>query len=57
LAAANSSIEQIRQFIDADTLAYLSNDGLFQAVQSDANEFCAACFDGHYPTKLFGLDQ
>jgi len=56
LIAANHSIEKIREFIGADSLAYLSTEGLFKAIQSNEQNFCAACFTGHYPTELFGLN-
>lgn len=56
LIAAQQSVEQIRRFVEADTLAYLSIEGLFKAVQESHNNFCAACFDGKYPTPLFGLE-
>ncbi len=55
LIAAQQSIEEIRQFIDADTLSYLSLDGLFRAMNASSNHFCAACFDGKYPTPLHGM--
>ena len=53
LIAAQQSIEEIRQYIDADTLHYLSTEGMMKAVQGDHSQFCAACFDGRYPTELF----
>lgn len=56
LIASNQSIEEIRKYVGADSLAYLSMKGLFKAVEGQQNEFCAACFDGHYPTDLYGLD-
>lgn len=52
LIAAHQSIEQIRDFIGADTLGYLSIEGMFQAIGTSKNRFCAACFDGNYPTNL-----
>lgn len=52
LIAANQSLEEIRQFIEADSLSYLSMNGLFEAVKASEKTFCAACFDGKYPTKL-----
>lgn len=55
LIAAKMSTEEIRKFIDADTLAYLSNEGMLSAVKGTAEDFCAACFDGKYPTDLYGL--
>lgn len=57
LIAAQQPIEQIRSFIGADTLAYLSTEGMFKAMQGSSKEYCAACFDGKYPTPLFGLDK
>lgn len=52
LIAANQSLEQIRQFIEADSLSYLSMQGLFAALKSSSEQFCAACFDAKYPTRL-----
>lgn len=48
LIASNSTLEEIRQYIDADSLAYLSSDGLFAAVDGSEDTFCAACFTGNY---------
>ncbi len=56
LLAARSSVAEICRFVGADSLAYLSHDGLRAAVHGKENEFCSACFDGHYPTPLFGLE-
>jgi len=56
LIASHQSVEQIRKFIEADTLAYLSLPGLFAAVggqETPQKTFCAACFDGNYPTPLY----
>jgi amidophosphoribosyltransferase len=55
LIAANQSLESIRQFVGADTLSYLSLEGLKEAVRGEKG-YCSACFDGKYPTSLFGLD-
>lgn len=52
LIAANQSIEEIRQFIDADSLAYLSIEGMKQAVSLSHKGVCAACFDTKYPTPI-----
>jgi amidophosphoribosyltransferase len=52
LIAAQQSVEQIREYIDADTLHYLSIEGMMKAVNGDHSQFCAACFDGRYPTEL-----
>lgn len=53
LIAAQHSIDQIRDFVGADSLSYLSIEGLFKAIKRGHNEFCAACFDGEYPTPLY----
>jgi amidophosphoribosyltransferase len=56
LIAANQSLERIREFVGADSLGYLSLEGLKEAVRGEKGGFCSACFDGKYPTALFGLD-
>ncbi|MCB0364562.1 MAG: amidophosphoribosyltransferase [Bdellovibrionales bacterium] len=52
LIANQKSLEGIRSFIDADTLAYLTINGMMQAVGSSKAGYCAACFDGQYPTDI-----
>ncbi|MCB0368574.1 MAG: amidophosphoribosyltransferase [Bdellovibrionales bacterium] len=52
LIAATYDLETIRNFIGADTLAYLAMSGLMSAMESDENSFCAACFTEKYPTKI-----
>ncbi|MCK9274253.1 MAG: amidophosphoribosyltransferase [Syntrophales bacterium] len=49
LIAASHSIEEIRKFLGADSLAYLSVEGMLDTVK-DGNDFCRACFTGNYPT-------
>ncbi|GAB4242594.1 MAG: amidophosphoribosyltransferase [Acidobacteriota bacterium] len=51
LIANNKTLEQIREFTTADTLAYLSLEGLREAVHADSN-FCTACFDRQYPIPV-----
>ncbi len=52
LIAANFSVEEIRQFIEADSLAYLSLEGLEEACDGgEGNSFCTACYTGNYPTQ------
>ena len=51
LIAANQSIEDIRIFLGADSLAYLSLKGLLQTVAPDSHRFCTACFTGDYPER------
>ncbi|MGH9587665.1 MAG: amidophosphoribosyltransferase, partial [Acidobacteriaceae bacterium] len=56
LIAANNSVEEIRQFVEADSLAYLSLDGLLKACGSEDIQFCVACYTGKYPTKITDVD-
>ncbi|MDZ7338879.1 MAG: amidophosphoribosyltransferase [candidate division KSB1 bacterium] len=49
LIACSRSVEEIRQFIGADTLAYLSMEGMLASVPQDRGGYCHACFDGNYP--------
>jgi amidophosphoribosyltransferase len=55
LIAAQQTLEQIRDFIGADSLGYLSIEGMFKSMAVSKQKFCAACFDGKYPTELYGL--
>jgi amidophosphoribosyltransferase len=52
LIAATQSVEEIRKWIDADTLGYLSLHGLRQAVEDTKGRYCLACYTGNYPTKV-----
>src|SRR5207249_5447957 len=52
LIAANYSIEGIRDFIEADSLGYLSLEGMLEATGIDANEACVACWNERYPTRI-----
>lgn len=50
LISATKRIEEIKEFIGADSLYFISNDALFKA--ADKADLCLACFTGDYPTKL-----
>ena len=50
LIAANMSIEEITQQVGADTLGYLTLDGMLESVPGGPSGFCHACFSGDYPT-------
>lgn len=60
LLAARMELEPMREFIKADSLAFISIDGLYRAVGSEGRDakcpqFCDACFTGDYPTPLTDL--
>ena len=57
LIAATRPIEEIRDHCEADSLAYLSMEGLRQAVNDLQGEYCYACYTGRYPTDLVGIEQ
>lgn len=52
LVGANTLIEQIREKVGADSLGYLSYEGLLQSVGSCGEGFCTACFNGKYPIEI-----
>jgi len=52
LIAANKSVEEIRQMIGADSLGYLSVEGLLEVVGGQGGGFCHACFTGSYPIPV-----
>ncbi|MCX7590473.1 MAG: amidophosphoribosyltransferase, partial [Kiritimatiellae bacterium] len=52
LMAANNSLEQIKSYIGADSLGYLSREGMIAATGLSDSEFCTACFSGNYPCPV-----
>ena len=57
LIAAQKTVSEIQTYLQADSLAFLSHQGLMQAVKQNgqntsANKFCSACFTGKYPTPV-----
>ncbi len=49
LMAATNTLDEIRRFLNADSLGYLSLDGMVTATGHPRNSFCLACYDGNYP--------
>ena len=52
LIAPNRTVEQIRDFLEVDSLAYLSLDGMLSCARQTAAGFCTACFSGQYPMPV-----
>jgi len=52
LMAANHSLEEIRKYLNADSLHYLSQEGMVRATGLPASSFCMACYDGNYPVPF-----
>jgi len=58
LIAANKSVEEIREYIKADSLAYLSLEGLRKAAgEGDEKFYCTACYTGKYPTNIVDVED
>jgi amidophosphoribosyltransferase len=62
LLAANHDVEGMRAFIQADSLAFISVDGMYRAVGEERRndirpQYCDACFTGDYPTRLTDHDE
>ena len=52
LIASTHSVEEIREFLGADSLSYLSIPGVLQGLDLPYDRFCFACFDGQYPVPV-----
>jgi amidophosphoribosyltransferase len=57
LVAANHSVEEIRRFLGADSLGYLSLEGLKAAVGGPGDSYCTACWTGEYPVAIAAADR
>ena len=57
LIANGATIEEISQAIGADSLAYISEDGMIGATRQPRERLCTACFTGQYPIELPGADK
>ncbi|HLJ28623.1 MAG TPA: amidophosphoribosyltransferase [Candidatus Angelobacter sp.] len=58
LIAANKSVEEIREYIGADSLAYLSMAGMREACgDGEKTTYCTSCYTGIYPTEFIPVDQ
>ena len=52
LIAAQMTLEQIKDHLKVDSLAYLSKEGMLEAAKAESGHFCSACFDGQYPIPM-----
>jgi amidophosphoribosyltransferase len=58
LIAANQSVDEIRRFVEADSLGYLPLAKLREAVEDqDRLDYCYACYTGDYPTELVNIEE
>ncbi len=52
LIAATHTLEEIREFLEADSVAYLSLDGLMSTVGRERGSYCSSCYTGDYPVQI-----
>jgi amidophosphoribosyltransferase len=52
LVGSDLTVDEIRAFLGADSLGYLSLDAMVRAAGSPKDDFCRACFDGEYPVPI-----
>ena len=52
LIAATHTLEEIRKYLDADSVAYLSLDGLTSCVSGGSSKYCTSCYTGVYPVEF-----
>jgi amidophosphoribosyltransferase len=52
LIAATHTLDEIRDFLEADSVAYLSLEGLLSTVQSEQGNYCRSCYTGQYPVEF-----
>ncbi len=52
LIAATHTLEEIREFLEADSVAYMSLEGLLSTVGSERKSYCSSCYTGHYPVEF-----
>jgi len=52
LIAATHTLEEITKYLDADSVGYLSLEGLLKSVGSDRSSYCSSCYTGKYPVAF-----
>jgi len=57
LIAAGHSVEEIRDYVGADSLAYLSMSGMLESIEGPADSYCTACWDGRYRIEVGAVDS
>ena len=57
LIAANNTVDEIRRYVEADSIGYLSHESLRIAVADTKDQYCYACYTGDYPTDLIHIQE
>jgi len=53
LIASDKTVEEIRKLIGADSLTFISTEGMVEEIGNGTNGFCLGCFTGDYPTEIY----
>ena len=57
LIASDHSVDEICEFVDADSVAYLSLDGMLSALSGEPDSYCTACWTGDYRVDVAEEDR
>jgi amidophosphoribosyltransferase len=52
LIAATHTLDEIKRYLQADSIGYLSLEGLMAAVGTSGNQYCSSCYTGQYPVEF-----
>jgi amidophosphoribosyltransferase len=52
LIAATHTLDEITTYLNADSVGYLSHDGMLSALGSERGQYCSSCYTGHYPVSF-----
>ena len=52
LIAATHTLEEITTYLNADSVGYLSHDGMLSVLGSERGQYCSSCYTGHYPVSF-----
>ena len=52
LIAHHRTVDEIRDYLEVDSLAYLSHEGMLSCVRMAPEQYCTACFSGRYPINV-----
>jgi amidophosphoribosyltransferase len=52
LIAATHTLEEITTYLNADSVGYLSHDGMLSVLDSERGQYCSSCYTGHYPVSF-----
>ena len=57
LIASSNTVKEIGHYVGADSVGYLSLEGMHEATHDNEGGYCDACFSGRYPMEAHGVPQ